>query len=217
MSWVAVGVAGVSLVGGLISSGAQKRKAKNQLDQLNKNQPVEALPNEVTQNQELATLRSNTGLPSEQYNQAMKNIQRQQMASLKAASDRKMGLGLISSLDDNANTAIGNLDAANAKARLQNQNQLMGINNQVANWKKGIFDRNVRQVWNRNYDYSMGLLGQGNQNQANVINSSVGLAGTALMGKYGSGLLGSRKSNNTGTNDPLNGYYNTSNGDINYE
>lgn len=199
---------------GIISGGVQKKRARRQLSELNANQPVETIPTEITQNQQLASLRAKTGLPSEQYSMAMKNIQRQEAKTLRSATDRRMGLGLLASVDDNANQAIGRLDANNANARLQNEKVSMDTNNQVANWKKGIYDRNVRQVWNRNYDYSMGLLGSGQQNQANAINSGVNLVGTALMSRGGSnaswaaGLFGNggrRRNGGYGTGGDVNG------------
>lgn len=181
MSWVAIAV-GVVGTGVSIYTGARQRsKAKKELNKLNAEKPVETIPEEVIRNQELAKLRASTGLPSEQYSLSQKNIQRQQMRSLRGASDRRMGLGLIGSLNDNANLAQGRLDSENAQARQQNEKVYMDTNNQVANWKKGIFDRNVRQVWDRNFDYNMGLMGAGNQNIANGINSGINLAGSALM------------------------------------
>lgn len=177
---------------GIISGAHQRKKAERELAKLNANQPNEKIPEEITKNQELASLRAKTGLPSEQYSMAMKNIQRQQAKSLRSAADRRMGLGLVATLDDNANRAVGNLDAQNAQARLDNEKVLMNTNNQVANWKKGIYDRNVRQVWERNYDYNMGLKGQGNQNISNGITSGLGAISSGLSAYYGGGGGNSR-------------------------
>ena len=200
---------------GVISSSTKEKRAKRELAKLNASKPVETVPTEITQNKELADLRSKTGLPSEQYAMAMKNIQRQQAKTLKSGTDRRMGLGLLASVDDNANRAVGNLDAQNANARLQNEKVAMDINNQVANWKKGIFDRNVRQVWDRNRDYNMAVVGQQQQNKAQYINSGINLAASALMssgiGKSGSnsgwaaGLFGNRRRGYGGSGGDANG------------
>ena len=185
MSWAIIGIGvGVASTGYSIYSGArQKSKAKKELERLNREKPIETVPQDVLDNQQMAKIRAQTGLPSEQYNQAMKDINRQQSRSLKRATDRGMGLGLVAALDDNANRAIERLGVENAKARTQNERVLMDVNSQIANWKKGIYDRNVRQVWDRNYDYNMGLQGQGNQNIANAINSAIGLAGNVALTK----------------------------------
>lgn len=202
------GVVGILGTGYGIYSGAhQKAKAKKALAKLDAEQPVETIPKEIIQNQELASLRSKTGLPSEQYVMAMKNIQRQQARTLKAANDRRMGLSVLGTVDDNAQRAITNVDVQNAKARQENEKVLIDVNNQVANYKKGIYDRNIRQIWNRNYDYNMGLLGSGNQNISNSISSGLGLVGSlaSSLGKGGNtnsnsswvnGLFGRKKNTN---------------------
>lgn len=202
------GVVGVLGTGyGIYSSARQKKKAKDELTRLNDEQPIESVPKEILQSQDIANLRAKTGLPSEQYVMGQKAIQRQFARTLKAANDRRMGLNVLSSIDDNAQRAQGNLDVANAQARLQNEKVLMDVNNQVGNFKKGIYDRNVRQVWNRDFDYNMGLLGSGNQNLQNSIASGLNLAGSlaSSLGKGGNtnsnsswvnGLFG-RKKNNT--------------------
>ena len=86
--WAAAaqGVSGLLSTGiGLLQRGSANRwLKKNQ-------QPIENMPIEVKRNQQLAELRANTGLPSEQYNNAMKNIQRQQLLSLRTAGQRIRG------------------------------------------------------------------------------------------------------------------------------
>lgn len=186
MSWIAVAVGVIGTATSLIVGGTQKRKAKKELAKLNAEKPIETLPEEIKQSQELANLRAKTGLPSEQYNMAQKNIQRQQQRALRGAADRKMGLAMLPYLDDNANRAMEKLDANNANARRENERTLLDVNTQVGNWKKGLYDRNVRQIWNRNFDYNMGLLGQANDNIMQGINSGINVAG-GIAGKYAGG------------------------------
>lgn len=189
MSWIAVAVGVIGTATSLIVGGTQKRKAKKELAKLNAEKPIETLPEEIKQSQELANLRAKTGLPSEQYNMAQKNIQRQQQRALRGAADRKMGLAMLPYLDDNANRAMEKLDANNANARRENERTLLDVNTQVGNWKKGLYDRNVRQIWNRNFDYNMGLLGQANDNIMQGINSGINVAG-GIAGKYAGGSGG---------------------------
>jgi len=186
MSWIAVAVGVVGTATSLIVGGTQKRKAKKELAKLNADKPIETMPEEIKQSQELANLMAKTGLPSEQYNMAQKNIQRQQQRALRGAADRKMGLAMLPYLDDNANRAMEKLDANNANARRENERTLLDVNTQVGNWKKGLYDRNVRQIWNRNFDYNMGLLGQANDNIMQGINSGINVAG-GIAGKYAGG------------------------------
>lgn len=115
----------------------------------------------------MATLRAATGLPSEQYNQAMKNLQRQQLMSLRGASDRRGGLSLLAGNQQAYNDALLNLDVANAKARIGNENTLYKINQNVAGWKDKVWSNNVRDKWNRKYQMANTLIGYGNQNASN--------------------------------------------------
>lgn len=158
---IAAGVGGAIKLGtGLIQRGSANRWLKNS------QQPIESMPTEITRNQELATLRANTGMPSEQYNNAMKNIQRQQLLALRRAGEMGGGKGLaiLGGINEQGNDAVGNLDARDAQMRVNNEGQLIGVNNQVAGWKSRLFDQNIRQKWLRTYQQKMGELGAGNQN-----------------------------------------------------
>src|ERR1700749_2297654 len=88
---VASGVA--NQIGGLvrgITGLIQKHKANKLLAQTKR--PTYAIPNEILQNQKQAELNARQGLPSEQYQQGMQNIARQQNAALQRATDRRGGL-----------------------------------------------------------------------------------------------------------------------------
>lgn len=145
---------------GLIQRGQANRWLKRNQEQ------AETMPSEIKQNQELARLRANTGMPSEQYNNAMKNIQRQQLLALRGASSLGGGkaLSILGGLNEQGNDAVGNIDAQDAAMRVNNEGQLINVNNNVANWKSQLFDRNVRQKWLRQWQQMQGQLGSGNQN-----------------------------------------------------
>jgi len=209
---VAVG----STVYGLAESSNQKRRARHQQQALEKQKleldAKDKLPKELAENQQLASLRSKTGLPSEQYVMAQKAIQRQQARTLKGASDRRMGLGLLASIDDNANRAQGNLDAQNAQARLGNERTLMGINKDVAGWKMAKLNRDLSQ-WNSNMDYARAVEGSANQNRVNTIMSGINaaglIAGSAIKGgnnaSWANGLFGNRRRGYGGSGGDANG------------
>lgn len=188
-------MSGLKSLVGLFTGRKQKREAKRLLAGLQ--YPTESMPEEVLQNQQLAGLRAKTGLPSEQYNQAMQNIQRQQMMTMRGAGDRRSGLGLLGSTQQFANDALLGLDVANAKARIANEKTFMGVNNQVAGWKSKLFDSNVRQKYNRDYNYAMSLLGQGNKNMLGAFDSfGAGLGMAGAQGLGGVGLDGASGSGN---------------------
>ena len=172
---------------GLAESSNQKRRGRHQQEALDRERAIQdardVLPKELEHNRQLASLRSKTGLSTEQYAMAQKAIQRQQARTLKSASDRRMGLGLLASIDDNANKAQGNLDVANAQARLNNERNLMGINKDVASWKIAKVNRDLSQ-WNQKMDYAKAVEGSGRQNQANAIMSGINAAGLIAGAAY---------------------------------
>lgn len=191
-------------IGGLISSitGAiQKRKGNKLLRQIGES-PLEAIPTEILENQAQARINANQGLPSEQYAQAQKNIQRQQMLQLKGATDRRGGLLTLAANQDAANNALGDLDVANANARLRNQNTLYGINQNVAGWKDKVWQNNVKNVWDRKYNYAQSLLGSGNVNFGQGLDQ-LGSAAAMYGASGGFGNGGNRRRNSDGSWTPV--------------
>lgn len=155
----------VSGITGLIQRGEAKKILKDNP------YPTYEIPNEV---REAAA----TGLPSEQYNQAMQNIQRQQLTALKNANDRRGGLATVGTINQQTNDATLSLDAKNAMARQQNQLRL-------ASYRDKAFDWNVKNKYQQNYGYGMSLLGAGNQNLTGGIDKA--LAGAGYLSLGGSG------------------------------
>lgn len=191
---------GISLVSGLI----QKNKAKKLLAQ--NPYPTEGIPNEVLANQQIAQGAATQGLPSEEYAQAQKNIQRNQAAQLSSAQTAPGGaVRNIGAIQQNSNDANANLTAQSAAMRQQNIGQLLGVNNQVASWRDKLFDWNSKTKYAQNYNYAMGLLGQGNQNVMAGIDKGLG----TLTGAGASGLLGggggSGSSGGSGAAPPVGG------------
>lgn len=187
--------------GGLLSTGIgliQRGQANKWLK--NNQQPIEGMPSEIKRNQQLAEIRSNTGLPSQQYNNAMRNIQRQQLMSLRAAGQMGGGkaLSILGGINEQGNNAVGDLDARDAQMRVDNEGKLINVNNNVANWKSQLFDRNIRQKWERQWQQMMGQLGSGNQNIVGGIDgltaAGIGLAGAG----FGNNSSGSGAENNSG-------------------
>lgn len=158
------GIAGAisGIIGG-IAGISQKHQGKKLLKQIGE-QPIEQLPDEYQTNQNLAQTMAAQGMPSEQYNQAMRNIQRQQLTSLRAANDRRGGLAVLPSLLAGSDNATLGLDAQSANMRTANQRQLMAVNNQVGGVKRQLFQQNVLNPYLRKYNYAQSLVGMGNQN-----------------------------------------------------
>jgi hypothetical protein len=184
--------AGSALIGGLQRNKANKLFGQNPY-------PIQNVPQAELDNQQLALQMANEGLPSQQYANAMTNIQRQQASALRSAADRKAGVGLIGPIQQNTNNAVANLDVANAQARIKNRMALMGVNNRLAGYQQAAWDWNNKNKYNQNYNYAMNLQGAGNAN----IMHGIDVLGSAAL-RYGGGLFG--KTTMPGDNKPV-GWY----------
>jgi hypothetical protein len=177
------GGAALGLIGGLF----QKKKGNELLKQ--NPFPNEPLPSEISANQEIAKGAAIEGTPSEQYLNAKRDIERNQASAVAAASTTPGGaVRNIGAIQQASNDATGNLNAQSALARRQNISQLIGVNNEAASWKSRLFDANQRQKYIQNYNYGMGLVGQGNQNLVAGADKLLGTAaGAAASGVFGGG------------------------------
>lgn len=184
--------AGSQQIGGWLKTAigaGQKRQGKKLLKGLE--YPNEVVPQEEIENQALARQQAATGLPSEQYANAMKNIQRQQLMALRSAHDRRSGTGAIAGIQQGTNDATLNLDTADARQKILNQHNLMTVNNRLAGWKDRVWQNNIKDKYNRDYNYAMGLIGVGNQNAFSGIDQTFGAQTTAGSAISGNGAGGS--------------------------
>jgi hypothetical protein len=134
----------------------------------------------------------------------MKDIQRQQMMAIRAAQDRRAGVGSIAPIQQTTNDANLDLNVADAQMKLANERNLMAIRNQVAGWKNRIKENK----FNRDYNYGMSLKGAGNQNISSGIDQGVAGIGSAVAGGAfnGQGGGGSRRRASAGQTTYYNGY-----------
>jgi hypothetical protein len=175
---------GLSAINGLV----QKSKGKKMAD--GNSFPTQEIPAAIRENQQKAKLYENQGLPSEQYQQAMRNINRNSIAALRTATDRRGGLGMASTIQQAANDAKLNLDVANANAVRQNQQRAMQQNNVLGQWQNNVWDWNKRQKYMQTAAAARSLMGAGNAN----INQGLD---RALGGLLMSGLGGKKTNNNS--------------------
>lgn len=186
-----------NIAGGLLSGAVgffQRRKAKKELEKLKR--PEYTTPNEILQNQKKAEMAANEGLPSQQYNQAMQNIQRQQNRALVAAGGRRSALMALPGIQQQANEQLLNLDVKDAQARRANERDLYSINSQVAGYRDKEFNINKMQPYQDNLQYYRSLLGAGNQNLIGGIDKMAS-GGAMLLGAGGGS--GGRKYKATGS------------------
>lgn len=200
------GAQGIANIGSGIVGGVaglfQRKKAKKLLKGLQ--QPQYTIPNEVLQNQKMAQMGANEGLPSQQYENAMKGFRRNQASALASSMDRRTALMALPQIQRQTNDAMGNLDAQDAAMRNQNKKTLYGINSQVAQFRDKAYDINKMQPYQRDYNYAMGLLGAGNQNLISGMDKMFAGGGQLLAGNTSGG--GKSRKKPTASNGPT--YYN---------
>lgn len=192
-----------NIAGGLVSGVTgffQRRKAKKELEKLKR--PEYSIPNEILQNQKKAEMAANEGLPSQQYNQAMQNIQRQQNRALVGAGGRRSALMALPGIQQQANDQLLNLDVKDAQARMTNQQQLYGINSQVAGYRDKEFNINKMQPYQDNLQYYRSLLGAGNQNLVGGIDK-IASGGALLLGGGMGGGKSSKAGSKGGVSSPI--------------
>lgn len=172
-------------IASLVSAGISAANGISQKNKANKliagnPYPTQEVPQAILENQQKAKLYENQGLPSEQYQQAIRNINRNSTAALRSATDRRGGLGMVSTINQGANDAKLNLDVADANARRQNQQRMMQQNNTLGQWQNNVWDWNKRQKYMQTAASARALLGAGNAN----INQGLdrGLSGLLMSG-----------------------------------
>ena len=168
-SWVAVGVGVGSAVIKGVAGAKQKKEGRALLS--SSPRPDYVIPNEVTQT-------AKEGLPSQQYDAAMKNIQAKQAQLVGAGQDRRSGLSTLARLQGMSNNATLNLNVEDAKMRRQNQQRLTGYQDKAWAWNK-------QGKYNEDIGYGMSLLGAGNANTIGALDSAGAAVGTAAyMGAF---------------------------------
>jgi hypothetical protein len=200
------GAGAANIAGGLLSGITgffQRRKAKKELAKLQR--PEYTIPEEITRSQKMAEMAANEGLPSQQYNQAMQKIQRNQANAVAAATDRRSALMALPRIQQQANDASLNLDAMDAQARMNNLKTLYSVSGQTAGYKDKAFQINKLQPYNQNLNYYNSLLGAGNQNMLGGADKLLGGAASILFGNGGGGQ-GRRMSTAKNSSSPT--YYN---------
>lgn len=138
MTWVAAGTASAAAT----FAGIKYAKGRYDAKQDAKNRPKYEIPEEIKQNLTQAQQQALEGLPEEQKQQFLDNIQRSTAYGLTQQSSRQGGLAGISQINQNQNNAYGNLLSADSQARRENQGVLMGQRQNMADYRDQGFQFN---------------------------------------------------------------------------
>lgn len=173
---IGAGVAVAGLTYGVINSENQKAKA-NEIEKSLKT-PVDQIPAEFYQNREIARNMAQVGLPQQQYNNAVGNINQNQAAAISAASGSANPGANITSIVRQGNQAKAQLDAEDAQARQSNQRYFIQENGILGARKDQQEQANVFDPYTRDFNLMQAYRGAGQTTQNNTVNAALGLAGT---------------------------------------
>jgi hypothetical protein len=171
-----------SLLGGLFGGG-QKKKARKMLAAAK--DPGYQIPKEFEQNLGQAEQMARVGMPSEQYNLAGTNIQRNTQAGLRQLGRMSNPFAGIAGLQRGQNDAFAQLDAQNAATRRQNILGAMGARSQLAGQKLAQ-QQYGQQRYMDQVNQANALMGAGMQNQGSAI-SGLLKTGLTMIGPDGLG------------------------------
>lgn len=126
--------------------------------------PTYEIPDEIKKNLSQAQMMAMEGLPEEQKNQYIQNLQRASNFALSGMSDRKGGLAGLGSLVQGQQDAYTGLLSADAQAKQQNQQALMQQRGVMADYKDKAFGLNKMEPYQQKVAESQALIGAGLQN-----------------------------------------------------
>lgn len=126
--------------------------------------PTYEIPPEIQQNLTQAQFDALQGLPEEQRQMYIQNLQRGSAQALGQIGSRKGGLAGVASVNQNQNDAYANLLAMDAQARQQNKDKLYGMRQNMADYKDQAFQFNKVNPYYESVAQNNAMIGAGMQN-----------------------------------------------------
>lgn len=171
------------LASAAVSAGTgvyQSMKAKKMADQSQR--PTYEVPEEMKAAMSDAERLALEGLPQEQKQQYVENIQRANQSALRAQSDRKGGLAGIGAMHQNELDQYRNLLAMDAQARRQNQQNLQGMRGKMATIRDQEFKINKYNPYLQEQQDIRDIQAAGMQNIMTGVQQSISGLGAANQG-----------------------------------
>jgi hypothetical protein len=167
MTWISVAVGGTSAA----IAGVQYLNNKKNQKRDEKNRPQYTIPDEISKNlssaENYAAQTALQGIPEEQKQQYISNLQRNASYGLNQLGTRKAGVAGVAAVNENMNQGYSNLLAQDANAKIQNQRygqQLVsGARQNMADYKGQEFQLNKSNPYYENIarrDANNGALAQ---------------------------------------------------------
>lgn len=158
-------------IGGIFDIFGGNRRARRNV------RPVAQVNENYLKNVALAEQMGRQGLPQQQYNLGLQNINRNQSAALGALSRSANPNAGLQGLLRASNDATMGLDVQNANARLNNQRFAFGQRNNLANEQQRVFD------WNQKGKYLEEAQAASQQINAGKQNAMGGLTDLSVLGQ----------------------------------
>jgi hypothetical protein len=154
--------------------------------------PTYQIPTGFAKNLAEAEAEARTGLPQQQYNRALQNIQRNQSAGLRQIGRMGRG-GSVAGLARAGMDAGVNLDVADAEARARNRQMARGYRTQLSQQElaKQAYDKFGK--YEEDAAAAEALMGAGRQNVMGGLSDLSRVGMTYMSGDDGSGKKGSKK------------------------
>lgn len=171
---------GVSALGSVFTGISQRRRAR-ELERQNVRPVATADPN-LAYNRQLALQQSRSGLPSQVYNNQLNQIQQNLGTGLRFLGQRGNLATNVNAMVRGTNQSTANLNAMDAQARLQGEQNLMRANTALAEENRYLFNVNQLTPYMQNAQNIASLRRAGTQNIA----GGFGMLGQgAMMGVFG--------------------------------
>lgn len=156
---------------------------KGKQEEKNNPRPTYQIPDEIKQNLSQAQMMALEGLPAEQKQQYIQNLQRTSNFALNAMSSRKSGLAGLSGLVQNQNDAYGNLLSQDSAARQQNRQMAMQQGQVMANYKDSAYQQNQSNPYYEKTAQAQAMQGAGLKNIFGGIQSAANYGAGHDFGK----------------------------------
>lgn len=138
--------------------------------------PTQTVGSEYYQNQALAQRAAQSGMPAQQYNNQMNQINQGQANGMAGLQGRGSAVGGIGALTARTDQAGANLNAQDATMRMNNLKGLMQANATIGQQKQSAFDWNQKQQYSNNAAAARNYQGAGMHNMMNGIQDEIGRA-----------------------------------------
>lgn len=155
---LSLGLQGLDTAYGIYQTIKGNKLAKNNI------RPTYQVPDEIKSKLTNAQMMALEGLPAEQKQEYINDLQRSANFGLSALNDRQAGLAGLGSLVQNQNDAYSNLLSQDAAARQANQRYAGEVQSEMAGYKDRAFDYNKVQPYQEKAAAARSLMGAGIQN-----------------------------------------------------